>query len=68
MPAGFITQDELEKALKNCGGYKADEIKEILANTDKNKDGSIDYGEFVEMMQLPSDEAPIRRRKQAIKF
>jgi EF hand len=34
---------------------------------DKNKDGSIDYEEFVEMMK-PTTDGPIRRRNPNIKF
>jgi Ca2+-binding EF-hand superfamily protein len=66
--AGTITVDELEKVLGAVGGTDPKEIKAILDKVDKNKDGSIDYEEFAEMMKPASDD-PVRMRKEvAIKF
>ena len=66
--AGYITADELVKVLKNAGTTSQKEIDEILATVDKDKDGSIDYAEFVEMMK-PASNGPVRRRNEkAIKF
>ena len=68
MHAGTITVDELIKVLEKVGGTDTAELREILTKVDKNKDGSIDYAEFVEMMAPPSD-GPVRRRDApAIKF
>lgn len=65
---GYITTDELTKVLEEVGTSSPQEIKDILANVDKNQDGSIDYAEFVEMMKPPTD-GPVRRRKdKEIKF
>ncbi|KAI4311999.1 hypothetical protein MLD38_036858 [Melastoma candidum] len=49
--SGYITKDELEAAMKEHGiGDEAD-IKEIIAEVDKDKDGRIDYDEFCTMMR-----------------
>jgi calcium-dependent protein kinase len=64
---GTITVDELQQALEGPGGLNPDEIKDIMKKVDKDRDGSIDYAEFVEMM-VPKSDGPVRRRKQVIKF
>ena len=66
--AGTISVQELEQVLASVGGSDPKEIKDILEKVDKNKDGQIDYEEFVEMMTPPAAE-PVRTRKNpAIKF
>ncbi|KAI4311990.1 hypothetical protein MLD38_036850 [Melastoma candidum] len=48
---GYITKDELEAAMKEHGiGDEAD-IKEIIAEVDKDNNGRIDYDEFFTMMR-----------------
>jgi Ca2+-binding EF-hand superfamily protein len=48
-------------------GTDSVEISAILQKVDKDKSGTIDYEEFVAMMQ-PSTDEPVRRRKPVIKF
>ncbi|XP_020786250.2 calcium-binding protein 4 [Boleophthalmus pectinirostris] len=49
---GKITSDELKEAMKNLLGekLKKGELEEILGDIDLNKDGSIDFDEFVMML------------------
>ena len=49
---GFITPDEIEKALKTLGGAtSAADAAEMVKKHDKNDDGQIDYNEFLAMMR-----------------
>ncbi|GLU05881.1 hypothetical protein SLE2022_229560 [Rubroshorea leprosula] len=62
--SGYITREELEHGLKeyNMGDEKT--IKEIIAEVDTDKDGKINYEEFVAMMRKGNPElVPNRRRK-----
>ncbi|XP_060556910.1 uncharacterized protein LOC132717165 [Ruditapes philippinarum] len=46
---GFITREELSHALSKTGDqFTDDEISDIIERADKNKDGKIDYNEFVD--------------------
>ncbi|KAK5866118.1 hypothetical protein PBY51_020333 [Eleginops maclovinus] len=49
---GKITLDELKEGMKNLLGekLKKGELEEILSDIDLNKDGSIDFDEFVMML------------------
>ncbi|XP_010780999.1 calcium-binding protein 1 [Notothenia coriiceps] len=49
---GKITHDELKEGMKNLLGekLKKGELEEILSDIDLNKDGSIDFDEFVMML------------------
>ncbi|KAM9362858.1 calcium-binding protein 4 [Symphorus nematophorus] len=49
---GKITMDELKEGMKNLLGekLKKGELEEILADIDLNKDGNIDFDEFVMML------------------
>ncbi|CAL9187735.1 unnamed protein product [Musa hybrid cultivar] len=62
--SGYITVEELEQALKkyNMGDEKT--IKEIIAEVDTDKDGRINYDEFVTMMRKDSSEAIQTRRRK----
>ena len=54
--SGFLTLDELEEALKTTSGdMNAQELKKLVEEIDRNKDGKIDYEEFASMMR---DELP----------
>ncbi|KAF2550114.1 hypothetical protein F2Q68_00037865 [Brassica cretica] len=48
--SGYITIDELQQA---CVEHSMTDVflEDIIKEVDKNNDGQIDYGEFVEMMQ-----------------
>ncbi|XP_077229487.1 calcium-dependent protein kinase 1-like [Tasmannia lanceolata] len=62
--SGYITMEELEQALKhyNMGDEKT--IKEIIAEVDTDRDGRINYEEFVAMMRKGNPEmVPNTRRK-----
>ncbi|MBA0582232.1 hypothetical protein Gorai_024383, partial [Gossypium raimondii] len=54
--SGFITMEELEQALRkyNMGDEKT--IKEIIAEVDTDRDGRINYDEFVAMMRKGNPE------------
>jgi calcium-dependent protein kinase len=47
--SGKISRDEIEKVLKLSGNSK--EVSNIMAKHDTNKDGEIDFKEFLEMMK-----------------
>jgi len=49
---GHISQDELAQALKDSGfALSDDEVKAMIKDADKNKDGNINYEEFQAMMR-----------------
>ncbi|XP_023541682.1 calcium-dependent protein kinase 10-like [Cucurbita pepo subsp. pepo] len=48
--SGFITHDELQQACKEFG-IEDLQMEEMMREVDQNNDGSIDYNEFVAMMQ-----------------
>eukprot|EP00475_Leptophrys_vorax_P000396 TRINITY_DN10220_c0_g1_i1.p1 TRINITY_DN10220_c0_g1~~TRINITY_DN10220_c0_g1_i1.p1 ORF type:complete len:346 (-),score=16.72 TRINITY_DN10220_c0_g1_i1:147-1148(-) len=48
--SGFITLDELQKACKELK-MSAAELEAMMHEVDENKDGKIDYQEFVQMMR-----------------
>ena len=47
--SGKISRDEIEKVLKL--GSNSKEIDNIMAKHDTNKDGEIDFNEFLDMMK-----------------
>ncbi|CAI0435493.1 unnamed protein product [Linum tenue] len=49
--SGFITRDELRHAMSQYGMGDEDTINEILDDVDIDKDGKINYEEFVAMMR-----------------
>ncbi|XP_051218651.1 calcium-dependent protein kinase 12 [Lolium perenne] len=49
--SGYISREELEQAMTEYGMGDEANIKEVLDEVDKDKDGNIDYEEFVEMMR-----------------
>ncbi|KAF3586117.1 hypothetical protein F2Q69_00032014 [Brassica cretica] len=51
--SGFITPDELQHACEEFGVEDA-RIEEMMRDVDQDKDGRIDYNEFVAMMQKGS--------------
>ncbi|XP_018472312.2 calcium-dependent protein kinase 3 [Raphanus sativus] len=61
--SGYITMDELEQAMKkyNMGDDKS--IKEIIAEVDTDRDGKINYEEFVAMMKKGHPELVTNRRR-----
>ncbi|KAE8662047.1 Calcium-dependent protein kinase 9 [Hibiscus syriacus] len=62
--SGYITMEELEQALKkyNMGDEKT--IKEIIAEVDTDRDGRINYDEFVAMMRKGTPELTNNRRRK----
>ncbi|XP_023541795.1 calcium-dependent protein kinase 1-like [Cucurbita pepo subsp. pepo] len=48
--SGFITHDELQQACKEFG-IEDLQLEEMMHEVDANNDGTIDYNEFVAMMQ-----------------
>ncbi|KAH0941702.1 hypothetical protein HID58_001339 [Brassica napus] len=59
----YITMEELEQAMKkyNMGDDKS--IKEIIAEVDTDRDGKINYEEFVAMMKKGHPELVTNRRR-----
>ena len=49
---GKISKEDFEKILKDDDLFYDDNIKKIIDEVDKNKDGFIDYNEFLKMMEL----------------
>ncbi|KAK1326197.1 Calcium-dependent protein kinase isoform 2 [Acorus calamus] len=49
--SGYITRDELEKAMKEYGMGDDASIKEIISEVDTDNDGRINYDEFCAMMR-----------------
>ncbi|KQJ84031.1 calcium-dependent protein kinase 12 [Brachypodium distachyon] len=49
--SGYISREELKQAMTEYGIGDEANIKEVLDEVDKDKDGRIDYEEFVEMMR-----------------
>ena len=49
--SGFITPDEVEKALKTLGGASSADAADMVRQYDLNNDGRIDYNEFVAMLR-----------------
>ena len=42
--SGFITKDELRKAMQNCGASVGDkELDEMIASADANSDGKVNF-------------------------
>ncbi|OMP06101.1 hypothetical protein COLO4_08337 [Corchorus olitorius] len=66
--SGYITMEELEQALKkyNMGDEKT--IKEIIAEVDTDRDGRINYDEFVAMMRKGNPDFVGNRRRKHAKF
>lgn len=62
--SGYITNEELEHALikYNMGDEKS--IKEIIAEVDTDRDGRINYDEFVAMMRKGNPELVTNRRRR----
>ncbi|TYG76290.1 hypothetical protein ES288_D03G103500v1 [Gossypium darwinii] len=62
--SGFITMEELEQALRkyNMGDEKT--VKEIIAVVDTDRDGRINYDEFVAMMRKGNPELVGSRRRK----
>lgn len=57
--SGYITMDELEKAMTEYGMGDEGSIKEIISEVDTDHDGKINYDEFCTMMRsgLPQQNA-----------
>ncbi|KAK3008508.1 hypothetical protein RJ639_013216 [Escallonia herrerae] len=49
--SGFITRDELKQAMTEYGMGDEATIDEVISDVDTDKDGRIDYEEFVAMMR-----------------
>ncbi|KAI4340523.1 hypothetical protein MLD38_025350 [Melastoma candidum] len=62
--SGYITNEELEQALKEFGMHDGRDMKEILMEVDSDNDGRINYEEFVAMMRKgnPDQGNPKKRR------
>ncbi|XP_021289318.1 calcium-dependent protein kinase 3-like [Herrania umbratica] len=62
--SGYITMEELEQALRkyNMGDEKT--IKEIIAEVDTDRDGRINYDEFVAMMRKGNPDLVGNRRRK----
>ncbi|KAB2080600.1 hypothetical protein E1A91_A05G078400v1 [Gossypium mustelinum] len=61
--SGYITNEELEQALREHGMHDAN-IKEIVSEVDSDNDGRINYDEFVAMMRKGNPEAHTKKRRE----
>uniref|UniRef100_A0A7N2KTE5 EF-hand domain-containing protein n=2 Tax=Quercus lobata TaxID=97700 RepID=A0A7N2KTE5_QUELO len=57
--SGFITREELRKAMTQYGMGDEATIDEVIEDVDTDKDGRINYDEFVAMMRKPEGEQQI---------
>ncbi|TDV58824.1 EF-hand domain-containing protein [Pseudomonas sp. LP_7_YM] len=48
---GKISLSELSKALKALGSFSDDEVQAMLSDIDSNKDGDIDFMEFLKFAE-----------------
>ncbi|KAG8661858.1 calcium-dependent protein kinase 1 [Manihot esculenta] len=62
--SGYITIEELEHALKKYKMGDAKTIKEIIVEVDTDKDGRINYEEFVAMMRKGNPDLIANRRQK----
>ncbi|GLT34999.1 hypothetical protein SLA2020_094840 [Shorea laevis] len=60
--SGFITREELRQALNQYGMGDDATIDEILDDVDTNKDGRINYDEFVAMMKRGTQDYEAKQR------
>ncbi|KAI3849045.1 hypothetical protein C5167_019125 [Papaver somniferum] len=58
--SGFITRDELEKAMKEYGMGDEESIREIISEVDADNDGRINYEEFCAMMRGGSQQPAVK--------
>ncbi|BAT86400.1 hypothetical protein LR48_Vigan03g293900 [Vigna angularis] len=65
--SGYITQDELQKACEEFGIENVC-FEEMIQEADQNKDGRIDYDEFVAMMMKGNADLGINRIKGGTDF
>lgn len=56
--SGYITMDELEKAMKDYGMGDEATIKDIISEVDTDNDGRINYEEFCTMMRSGTTHQP----------
>lgn len=56
--SGYITMDELEKAMKEYGMGDESTIKDIISEVDTDNDGRINYEEFCTMMRSGTTHQP----------
>ncbi|KAI3988291.1 hypothetical protein MKX01_012080 [Papaver californicum] len=58
--SGYITRDELEKAMKDYGMGDEESIREIISEVDSDNDGKINYEEFCAMMRGGSQQPAVK--------
>ncbi|KAK9039942.1 hypothetical protein V6N11_015124 [Hibiscus sabdariffa] len=61
--SGYITMEELKQALRKYNMKDEKTIREIIAEVDTDKDGRINYDEFVAMMRKGNPELVGNRRR-----
>ncbi|GLT81769.1 hypothetical protein SLE2022_002030 [Rubroshorea leprosula] len=61
--SGYITNEELEQALREYGLLDGKEVKEILSEVDSDNDGRINYDEFVAMMRKGNPDGNPKKRR-----
>ncbi|OVA15957.1 Protein kinase domain [Macleaya cordata] len=60
--SGFITRDELKHAMSKYGMGDEATIDEVINDADTDKDGNIDYEEFVAMMKKGTHDSDGKQR------
>ncbi|XP_006823620.1 neo-calmodulin-like [Saccoglossus kowalevskii] len=54
---GSLTKDEVKKALQDASSYYSDEqVDSMIKEADEDKDGKVDYKEFVKVLKKESQE------------
>ncbi|GLU18906.1 hypothetical protein SLE2022_351830 [Rubroshorea leprosula] len=64
--SGYITNEELEQALREYGLLDGKELKEILSEVDSDNDGRINYDEFVAMMRKGNPDGNPKKRRDDV--
>ncbi|XP_039011839.1 calcium-dependent protein kinase 3-like [Hibiscus syriacus] len=62
--SGYITMEELEQALRKYNMKDEKTLREIIAEVDTDRDGRINYDEFVAMMRKANPELVRNRRRK----
>ncbi|XP_039005338.1 calcium-dependent protein kinase 3-like [Hibiscus syriacus] len=62
--SGYITMEELEQALRKYNMKDEKTLREIIAEVDTDKDGRINYDEFIAMMRKGNPELVGNRRRK----
>lgn len=63
--SGTLTADEVAAAVGQAGIMTPEEASELIATHDLNKDGVLDYAEFVQMLR--ENDSELQRASKSLK-